>query len=783
MEKSKNVVGLMPDEPRQGGFGPRIDAKKSAWQANGAYEHPAAGWGAGISVGHVLLKTHEMARGTEAMLKMNHPCTGFDCPGCAWPNDPKGIMLDICENGIKHATAEMTKKRTNPDFFAQHTVTELAKWTDYDLEEVGRLTDPMSYDAASDKYVPISWDAAYKMIADELNALDDPNKAAFYTSGRLSNEGTYVYQAMAREFGTNNLPDCSNMCHESTGRALTASIATGVATVDLSDWDLCDALFVVGANSASNTPRMLTELANINRHGGKIVHVNPLIEAGSKSTIVPHEFINMATFHKTKIGDLNLQVRLSGDMALFRGMAKCVFEADRAGVADAIDYDFLKDYTKDFEAYRQIVENTSWDYIIEQSGLTEEEIRQAGQIYLQADKTIIGWCLGLTQQEFAVDSIREIVNLLMLRGNLGKPGAGVSPIRGHSNVQGNRTCGINHHPEEAWLAAMDKEFDMQCPRKRGFGTVDTVMGMNTGAVEVFVSMGGNFVLAAPDTPFTAAGLNKCKLTVQVSTKLNRSHLVHGQKALILPCLGRTERDIQASGPQIISTEDSMCWIQSFVGLHHPASQNLRSEVAIVCEMAKALLPDSNIPWDDFKDNYDTIRDSMSRVIPGFEDFNSKIRLPKGFRRPQNARNRIFDTPSGKAEFSLAELHDTKPTDDGMLVLQTMRSHDQWNTTIYSNDDRYRGIKNIRDLVFMNAKDMKKRNIASGDLVDIVATTKDGTKRAVSSFRAVGYDLPRGCAAGYMPEMNVLIGISDYSPSSEQPLMKSLHVTITKHAEA
>ena len=773
MENKNTVLGLMTEEPRQGGFGPHTEKKWS----HEPYKHAAAGWGATMSVGKVIWKQKEMVRGTKAMMTMNHPCAGFDCPGCAWPNDPKGIMLDICENGIKHATAEMTKKRTNPSFFAEHTVTELANWTDFDLEDHGRLTDPMVYDKASDKYVPISWEGAFKLIADELRQLDNPNKASFYTSGRLSNEATFVYQAMVREFGTNNLPDCSNMCHESTGRALNASLATGVATVDLSDWRKCEALFVIGANSASNTPRMLTELKEATHRGAKVVHVNPLIEAGATKTIVPHEFIDMALFRATEISSLNLQVRLSGDMALLRGIAKCVFEADKTGREGALDYEFLKDYTKDFEDYRKLVEETSWDFIIEQSGLTEEEIRQAGEIYLNSNKTIIGWCLGLTQQEFAVDAIREIANLLMLRGNIGREGAGVSPIRGHSNVQGNKTCGVDHKPKEPFLVALDKELGITSPREHGMDTVATIMGMHTGDTEIFVGMGGNFVMAAPDTPFTAAGLNKCKLTVQVSTKLNRSHLVHGEKALILPTLGRSELDMQKSGRQYVSTEDSMCWIQMGGGKNKPASENLLSEVAIISGMARALTPDSKIPYEAYNENYDNIRDAMSRVIPGFDGFNEKIRREKGFRRPQPARQRQFLTDSGKAEFSLAPLENIIPDDKDTLVLQTMRSHDQWNTTIYSNDDRYRGIKNLRELVFMNPKDMKMRGINSGDLVDITATAKDGSQRSVKAFRAIGYDLPRGCTAGYMPEMNVLIGACDFSEQSDQPLMKSLQVKV------
>ncbi|GBG96767.1 FdhF/YdeP family oxidoreductase [Lactococcus termiticola] len=775
--KTQTNFGLMPNEPRQGGFGPKTD---KAWSQE-PYHHAAAGWGATMSVGKVVMRTMEPYRGTRAMLTMNHPCVGFDCPGCAWPNDPDGIMLDICENGIKHATTEMTSKRTTPEFFSKHTVAELSKWTDFDLENEGRLTDPMSYNPETDKYETISWDDAYKMIAEELNGLDNPNQAAFYTSGRLSNEATYVYQAFTRDYGTNNQPDCSNMCHEATGRALNASIATGVGTVDLRDWRQTDALFVVGANSASNTPRMLTELAHIKKHGGKLVHVNPLREAASTKTIVPHEFINMATFNATDISGLDLQVRLSGDMALFRGIAKCVFEADAAGVEGAIDYDFIDKYSQAFQDYRKLVEETSWDYIMEQSGLTEEEIREAGQIYLDADKAIIAWCLGLAQQEFAVDAIREIMNVLLLRGNIGRPGAGPSPIRGHSNVQGNRTVGINHHPEESFLVALDKELGITSPRERGKGTVDTCIGMMTGDIKVFIGMGGNFTMAAPDTAFTAEGMSKCNLTVQVSTKLNRSHLTHGKKALILPCLARSEYDKQAAGKQMVSTEDSMSWIQLGAGKNRPASKNLRSEVAIICEMAMATLPNSPVNWQAFKDDYDVIRDSMSRVITGFENFNENVKQKRGFRRPQPARERRFLTPSGKAEFSLAPLQNVIPEAEGALSLQTMRSHDQWNTTIYTNNDRYRGVKNIREMIFMNKRDMKMRGLESGDLVDIKATAKDGSVREVKAFRVIGYDISRGCTAGYMPELNALIGVSDMSHQSEQPLMKSLHVHVTKHA--
>jgi len=765
------AFGLLPAEPRQGGYGPRTDRP---WSRT-PYRHPAAGWGAAASVGRVVLRERELVAGPFAMLKMNHPIAGYDCPGCAWPDDLGNLKLDICENGIKHVTWEMTRKRVERAFFSAHSVSELADWTDFDLEDQGRLTEPMAYDPESDHYVPISWDDAFAMIGAELRGLATPDEAAFYTSGRLSNEATFLYQLMVREYGTNNLPDCSNMCHEASGRALNASIATGKGTVDLHDWEQCDALFVLGVNAASNAPRMLTALSDAVRRGAQVVHVNPLIEAGATRTIVPHEFVDMALFKSTDTGTMNLQVRPGGDLALIRGMAKVVLERSQTDPA-ALDSAFLAQYTQGFDEYRMLVEASDWSDLVEQSGLSEEQIRAAAEIYLASERTVISWCLGVSQHEHGVDTVREIVNLLLLRGNIGRPGAGPSPIRGHSNVQGNRTCGIDHRPP-AWTDRLAKVCGIDPPRHPGLDTVKTIQGMNDGSVKVFVGMGGNFVLAAPDTAFTAEGLRRCRLTVQVSTKLNRSHLVHGEKALILPCLGRTERDVQSGGLQGVTVEDAMSMVHLSVGRKQPASAYLLSEPAIIAGMAKATLPHTRTPWDEYIADYDRIRDVMAQVLPGFEGFNELVRDRHGFRIPQGARRREFGTASGRAEFSHAPLPDVIPAAADTLVLQTMRSHDQWNTTIYSNDDRYRGVKNIRELVFMHIDDMDERGIAEGGLVDIVSTSKDGSTRAVREFRAVAYDLPRGSAAGYMPEMNVLIGHRDFSAQSDQPLMKSLQVTV------
>ncbi|MFG3254646.1 FdhF/YdeP family oxidoreductase [Streptomyces sp. NPDC048172] len=739
------------------------------------YHHPAAGWGAAKSVSRFLLREREFVDGPRAVQRMNHEDKGFDCPGCAWPDDLKGLRLDICENGIKHVTWEMTRKRVGPGFFAAHTVAELAEWSDAELEDQGRLTHPMRYEAATDTYVPVSWREAFALVGEKLRGLDHPGQAAFYTSGRLGNEATFLYQLMARELGTNNLPDCSNMCHEASGRALTASLGTGKGTADLKDWETTDALFILGVNAASNAPRMLTALAEAHQRGASIVHINPLVEAAATRTIIPHDFVNMALFRSTPTSTLNVQPRIGGDMALVRGMAKAVL-ARAEDDPKALDREFVERYTTGFEKYRELCEATSWDEIERQSGVSRAAIEKTARVYREADRSIFSWCLGITQHEHGVDTVREIVNLLLLRGNLGREGAGPSPVRGHSNVQGNRTCGIDHRPSDAFLDRLAEACGIEPPREHGLDTVGTIQAMHSGEVKVFVGMGGNFALAAPDTPYTAEALRKCELTVQVSTKLNRSHLVHGRDALILPCLGRTEKDVQRGGEQATSVEDSMSMVHLSRGMKRPASHQLLSEPAIVAGMARAALPDSATPWESYVEDYDRVRDTMSRALEGFEDFNRRVRLPLGFRLRQPARELVFLTPSGRAEFSAAELPDVVPA-EGTLKLGTMRSHDQWNTTIYSDDDRYRGISNLRTLIFMNEDDMRERGLALFDEVDITSIARDGSTRSLAGYKAVPYDIPRGCAAGYMPEMNVLCAIGDYSTQSDQPLMKNVTVTV------
>jgi molybdopterin-dependent oxidoreductase alpha subunit len=522
------------------------------------YDHPAAGWGAARSVGRILEQAPEPVEGMRAIVVMNHEDGGFDCPGCAWPDDPTGLRLDICENGVKHVTWEMAPAKADRAFFAAHTVRELSGWTDHDLEAVGRLAEPMSYDPDTDRYTPIDWEDAFALVGQTLRGLTSPHEAAFYTSGRLSNEATFLYQLWVREFGTNNLPDCSNMCHEASGRALTAAIGTGKGTVDLNDWETADAIWLMGDNAATNAPRMLTWLAEAERRGAQLVHINPLTEAASRRTIVPHEFVDMATFHATKIGTRNVPVRIGGDLALLRGVAKALLEVAQSNPG-VLDRDFIEQHTHGYDEYRTLVEATPWPDLVQGSGIPESDIRSLAESYLGSHRVIIAWCLGLTQHEHGVDTVREIVNLLLLRGNIGRDGAGPCPVRGHSNVQGNRTCGIDHRPSPAFLDRLAEACGIDPPREHGLGTMDAIDAMHRGEIKVFVALGGNFALATPDQPYTYQALRGCDLTVQVSTKLNRSHLVHGRRALILPCLGRTERDHQTAGAQGVRSRTPCPW--------------------------------------------------------------------------------------------------------------------------------------------------------------------------------------------------------------------------------
>jgi molybdopterin-dependent oxidoreductase alpha subunit len=759
-----------PETPASG-CGPATDAAPS----RRPYHHPAAGWGAAISVAKTLFHQHAMREAPGIIFRMNQENDGFDCPGCAWPDDPR-VKMDICENGVKHSTWEMTSKAVGRAFFATFSVAELQEWSDFALEDAGRLTEPMVYDAASDHYVPISWDDAFALAGSTLKALDSPDRAAFYTSGRLSNEASFLYQWWVREFGTNNLPDCSNMCHEASGIALRAAIGTGKGTVDLDDWEHADAIILLGVNAASNTPRMLTYLADAQARGAAVIHINPIVEAASTRTIVPHELGQMARFRATETSTMNVQPRIGGDHALVRGVAKALFEMAHTDPG-AIDEAFLAEYTVGVDDYRAVCETADWADLVLQSGVTEVTMREIATVYREAKAAIIAWCLGISQQRQGVDTIREIANLLLLRGNIGRPGAGPCPVRGHSNVQGNRTQAINHHPAPELLDRIDAACGIASPRERGHDVVGTMQAMYAGEVKVFVGMGGNFAMATSDTAYCFEALRRCDLTIQVSTKLNRSHLVHGKQALILPCIARSERDIQASGPQSISVEDGFSMVHLSTGRKDPASPHLKSEIAIIGGLAEASLRETTTPWRDLVGNYDLIRDRIAIALDGFEDFNRRVREKDGFRIAQPARKRVFMTVSGRAEFSSAPLANALP-ETGRLMLSTMRSHDQFNTSIYSNTDRYRGVKNLRTLLLMNESDMRERGLKEFDRIDITSIAGDDSRRSVFGYLAVPYDIPAGCAMGYMPELNVLLPVGDYSLRSRQPMMKHIAVEVT-----
>jgi molybdopterin-dependent oxidoreductase alpha subunit len=725
-------------------------------------------------------------RGVGQLLRLNQK-KGFDCQSCAWPSpDDHRKIAEFCENGAKAVADEATTQRITPEFFARHSVAELAAQSDHWLNRQGRLTEPMILREGAAHYEPIAWEAAFDLIAREANALGSPNEAAFYTSGRTSNETAFVYQLFARQFGTNNLPDCSNMCHESSGLALKESIGVGKGTVTLEDFELAEAIFIVGQNPGTNHPRMLTSLQEAKRHGCRIVSVNPLPETGNFLFKNPQDFMHptkaLGTLfgHGTRLSDLWLPVRLSGDLAVFRGIAKHLLSIEAKKPGSVLDLDFIARETVGFEEYRARVEATSWEEIVHASGLTREQITAAAEIAGNAKKIIVCWAMGLTQQPEAVATIQEVTNFLLLGGNIGRPGAGVCPVRGHSNVQGDRTMGIWEKMDEKFHAALDHEFDFVSPRAHGFDVVDTIRAMRDGRVKIFFGMGGNFLSATPDTEVTATALRSCRLTAHVSTKLNRSHLVTGRQALILPCLGRTEIDRQASGEQLITVEDSMGIINPSRGTLEPASKHLRSETAIVCQMARAILGGkTTVAWEKLQGDYSLIRDHIERVIPGFEPFNERLQSGS-FYLPNMARKRVFETSSGKAVFASHPLpvNDLPP---GQFALMTMRSHDQFNTTIYGLDDRYRGIYNGRRVVFLHPEDIAELGLVAGQIVDLTSHFA-GVQRQAGHFMVTPYEIPRSCAAAYFPEANPLVPLDSVVKKSNTPVSKFIPITIAPAAD-
>jgi molybdopterin-dependent oxidoreductase alpha subunit len=701
---------------------------------------------------------------------------GYDCPSCAWP-DPDGHrkLAEFCENGAKAVASEAMTARATPEFFAGHSIASLAKQSDAWLDRAGRITHPMVRRKGSDHYEPIAWDDAFALIAQELNALESPDEAAFYTSGRTSNEAAFMYQLFVRQFGTNNLPDCSNMCHESSGVGLTETIGIGKATVKIEDFSFADSIFVIGQNPGTNHPRMLSELQVAARNGCKIVSINPLAETGLLRFANPQEPLALLGA-STSLASLFLPVRINGDVALFKGIMKHMLARDRSSGGTILSHDFIAHHTEGFEAFARDLDAESWDKILKESGVARELIEQAAEIAIASERMICCWAMGITQHKNGVANVQSIVNFALLRGQIGRRGAGLCPVRGHSNVQGDRTMGIWEKMSDTFMKALGAEFAFEPPAKHGLDTVNAISAMADGRVKVFVGMGGNFLSAAPDTHLTAEALARCRLTVQVSTKINRGHLITGHQALILPCLGRTERDLQASGEQFVSVEDTTGVVHQSRGVLPPASEHLRSEPAIVAGLAMATLgARTTVDWQGLADNYDRVRDHIEHVVPGFTQYNRRIREPGGFYLPNGPREGTFTTPSKRARFTVHPVAEHR-LERGQLLLMTIRSHDQFNTTIYGEDDRYRGIYGGRRVVFLNEDDIRDQALVSGQWVDLVSHCGLERRRA-ERFKVVRYDIPRGCAGAYYPETNVLVPVQNVADGSNQPSSKSLVITI------
>ena len=719
-----------------------------------------------------------VTRGARTLLRMNQT-DGFDCPGCAWPDPQPGERshAEFCENGAKAAAWEATRDRVTREFFATHSVTELREQDSHTLEHHGRLTEPMYLAPDADHYTPISWDEANQLIAQRLRGLASPHRAVFYTSGRASNEAAFVFQLLARRFGTNNLPDCSNMCHESSGTALGESIGIGKGTVSLEDIsEHADLIISIGQNPGTNHPRMLSALEKAKQRGARIVTANPLPEAGLvrfKNPQTPRGIVGPGT----KLTDRYLPVRVNGDLALFAGVNKALLTREDATPGSTFDRAFIDTYCDGFEAACQGWRDLEWSSIEAMSGLSRTEIEKFADDVVAAPSVIVCWAMGITQHRNAVATIREVMNFLLLRGNIGRPGAGPSPIRGHSNVQGDRTMGIWEQMPEDFLHKLASEFGFEPPREHGYDTVNAIRAIRDGKVDVFFALGGNFVAATPDTALTESVMSQCALTVHVATKLNRSHLFHGTEALLLPCLGRTERDVQASGEQFVTVEDSMSMVHATRGRLAPGSNDQRSEVAILCGVGHALFGE-DVGWTAMRNDYRVIRGHIERVVEGFENFESRVEEPGGFVLPRPPHDsRTFTTATGKARFTVNP-PDALVVPPGHFVLQTLRSHDQFNTTLYGFDDRYRGIKGGREVVFVNAADLAERGLIDGDTVDVISVWSDG-ERYLRGLRAVAYPTPPGCVATYYPEANVLVPLDSTAVGSNTPTSKSIIVRIER----
>jgi molybdopterin-dependent oxidoreductase alpha subunit len=746
-----------------------------------SYTHPAGGWDALKAVAGALVDQATVVEGGKTLMRANQP-EGFDCPGCAWPDPKHTSSFEFCENGAKAVAWEATTKRATPEVFAQHTVSELLTWTDHAIEDLGRLTEPMAYDPADDHYKAISWDEAFARTGVALKALAHPDEAEFYASGRASNEAAFLYQLLGRRFGTNNFPDCSNMCHEPTSVGLPDSIGLGKGSVTLEDFDHADLILCFGHNPGTNHPRMMTTLRDASRRGATILAFNPLKERSLEKFASPQDPVEMATLSSTPIASAYFQLKIGGDAAFVQGMMKALLAMGE----DVLDRDFINEHTAGFEILVAQLEAVDWADIEAGSGMSRERIEEAATAYAKAKATILCYGMGLTQHRDSSGTVQQLVNLLLLKGNIGREGAGICPLRGHSNVQGNRTVGIWEKPSKALSDAIQTVFGFEPPREHGHTVVETIEAIEAGRSKVFLGLGGNFAVAAPDPVRTFAAMRKLDMAVHVATKPNRTHLLVGKAAILLPCLGRTEMDVRAGVRQSVTVEDSMSMVHASRGLNPPASEHLMSEPAIVSGIAHATFGDDpHVDWLGLADDYDAVRDLIARVFPAFEGYNDKVRVPGGFRLEVGPSHRVWKTASGKANFLPFDPKggDPRQGDPDVMILTTLRSHDQYNTTIYGMNDRYRGVFGRRDVIFANPDDMARLGLAQGDLVDLGAAFDETGERIVRAFTVVARDIPPGCLAAYYPETNVVVSLDDHDQRSGTPAYKSAPVRLRPHQTA
>tara|TARA_R110001599_G_scaffold4022_6_gene21454 strand:+ start:6373 stop:8682 length:2310 start_codon:yes stop_codon:yes gene_type:complete len=767
----------MANNPEKSNPSPTAPAKLTGLKTTNP-KKVAAGIPAVISSAKHVFGEMGLGRGLKALANLNQK-GGIDCPGCAWPDpdDERSTIAEYCENGAKAIAEEATTKKLDTTFFQENSVSQLSMLSDYEIGKKGRLAQPMYLPEGSDRYQEISWEGAFSKIAQHLNGLKSPDEAIFYTSGRTSNEAAFLYQLFVREYGTNNMPDCSNMCHESSGVALTDTLGIGKGSVKLEDFYETEVILILGQNPGTNHPRMLSALKKAKENGATIISINPIIETGLLNFSNPQE-IKGALGIKSKLTDLYLQVKINGDMALLQALVKLLLLEEDKDPGAVFDLDFIKEKTQGFEDYLTHIRTLDLNNLIEECGIPLQTLQSVANILCNNNRIIACWAMGLTQHKNSVNTIKEVVNLLLLKGSIGKPGAGTCPVRGHSNVQGDRTMGIYEKPSASFLDRLQKVFHFNPPRKHGFDTVESITAMHSGKARVFFAMGGNFLSATPDTLFTAKALQKCDLTVQVSTKLNRSHLIHGKEALILPCLGRTDKDLIKGELQFVSVENSMGVVHSSKGSLKPISSQMLSEPAIVCQLAMATLKNSKVDWEKYLQHYDHIRDSIEECIPGFENYNQKVRQPSGFYLPNGARDNSYNTTSGKANFSISN-SEAIVLAEGELLMMTIRSHDQFNTTIYGLNDRYRGIFNERRVILMHPKDIERYQLKERDLVDLY-NFHNNTERVAHKFIVLSYNIPEKCCATYFPEANVLVPLNSTADKSNTPTSKSVIIKLKKH---